>query len=253
MQKHRVVRMGLIVLTGVLLCPNTVSFAEAVPQRRVTENLASLPPEERGDLLMVHQQYLAAIGAYHEAPQDAQVLNKTGIAYHHLLALDLARKDYEKALLIQPNYPEAINNLGATYFDQRKYKQAIRLYRRALKLMPHSAVIAANLGTAYFARGKLTQGVESYRRALALDPGVFDTNSLQVIPGAVDIHERARQDYALAELFAQSGLRQRAVEYLRKAFNEGFNDRNRLMQDSVFTELRKSAEFAQLMAEQKVH
>jgi hypothetical protein len=40
---------------------------------------------------------------------------------------------------------------------------------------------------------------------------------------------------------------------LRKALDEGFKDRNRLMEDQVFAKLRQTAEFAQLMAEQKLH
>lgn len=202
---------------------------------------------------MVRQQYVQAIEAYREAPMNAVIWNKIGIAYHHMLAFDEARKDYERALMIQPNYPEAINNLGAAYFAQRNYKKAIRLYRQASKLMPHSAVISANLGTAYFARGHFRDGMEAYQTAFALDPNVFESDSVQTIPGGVNSHDRARQDYCLAELFAESGMRDRAIEYLRKAFNEGFNDRNRLMQDSVFAQLRKTADFAHLMAEQGIN
>lgn len=212
----------------------------------------TLSAEERGDIFMARQEYLAAIDAYRQAPVNAVTLNKLGIAYHHLFALDEARKDYQKALLIRPNYPEALNNLGAAYFVQRRYKEAIKLYRRALRLMPHSAVIAANLGTAYFARGKYTDGLESYQRAFALDPGVFDGDSSQLIQGPTDSHDRARQDYCLAELFAEAGNQARAIEFLRKALNDGFRDRNRLMQDTEFTKLRTTAEFAQLMAEEKI-
>jgi len=201
---------------------------------------------------MARGEYVAAITAYRDAQPTAEVLNKMGIAYHHMLAIDLAKKDYEKALLIRPNYPEAINNLGAAYFAERNYKKAIRLYRRALELMPHSAVVAANLGTAYFARSKFKPGLEAYRRAFALDPNIFD-NSPQMTVAPLSAADRARQDYCIAELFAQSGMKDRAIEYLRKAFDEGFTDRNRVMEDAVFAQLRQTAQFAQLMAEQKLH
>jgi tetratricopeptide (TPR) repeat protein len=217
-----------------------------------TVALSSLPPEERGDLLMVRQQYLAAIDAYRQAPTDAQTLNKMGIAWHHLFAIDEARKSYEKALLIRPNYPEAINNLGAADFTQGDYKKAIRLYRKALKLMPHSAVIAANLGTAYFARGKYDFGLEAYQTAFRLDPTVFDADSPGIIQGPANPGERAHQDYCIAELFAEAGKQDLALDYLRRALNAGFKDRNRLLQDTDFAQLRKTPEFAQLMAEEKI-
>jgi tetratricopeptide (TPR) repeat protein len=243
-----------LVLAGLTLCPAVCAVAESVPQdESVQVALASMPPVERGDLLMARGEYLAAIDAFKEAPQTAQVLNEMGIAYHHLLAIDLAKKDYEKALLIQPNYPEAINNLGAAYFAQRNYKKAIKLYRRALELMPHSAVIAANLGTAYFARAEYRPGLEAYRTAFSLDPGVFSTENPGIIAGPTRMVDRARQDYCIAELFAQAGMKDRAIEYLRKAIGEGFNDRDKLMQDAVFAKLRQTQEFAQLMAEEKIH
>jgi tetratricopeptide (TPR) repeat protein len=241
-----------LVVAGLMSSLPAAAAAVSVAQLNATTGLAALPPEQRGDILMARGEYLAAVEAYREAPTDAQVLNKTGIAYHHLLAIDLAKQDYQKALLIRPNYPEAINNLGAVYFAERDYKKAISLYRKALELLPQSAVIAANLGTAYFARGKYEPGLAAYRRAFALDPTVF-TDSSQIISGPTSNHDRAHQDYCIAELFAQAGMQDRAIEYLRKAFDEGFTDRNKLMEDAVFAKLRQTAQFAQLMAEQKPH
>ena len=210
-----------------------------------------MTPEQRGDLLIARQQYLAAIDAYRQAPVTAVTLNKMGIAYHHLFALDEARRDYQKALLIRPNYAEAINNLGAADFAQGRYKDAIKLYRRALRLMPESAVIAANLGTAYFARGKYNNGLEAYQTAFRLDPTVFSEDT-PLVQGPTASRDRARQDYCLAELFAEAGDKVHAIEFLRKALDDGFSDHNRLMQDTDFAQLRKTSEFAQLMAEEKI-
>jgi tetratricopeptide (TPR) repeat protein len=224
-----------------------------VPQIASTIALESLPPETRGDLFMARGKYAEAVDAYQQAsPLTAVVWNKLGIAWHHLYAVDEAKRDYERALLIRPNYPEAINNLGAAYFEQKNYKKAIKLYRHALELMPQSAVVAANLGTAYFARGKYKRGIVAYRKAFELVPGVF-TDQATTVQGGTSPTDRAQQDYCLAELFAQAGMKQSAIDYLRRAFNEGFHDRSRLMQDVVFAQLRKTADFAHLMAEEKLH
>lgn len=239
-------------LAAIMTCQPAAAAAVSVPQTGAATGMDALSPEERGDILMARGQYLAAVEAYRDAQTNAQVLNKMGIAYHHLLAMDLAKHDYEKALLIRPNYPEAINNLGAVYFAEHDFKKAIHFYQKALQLMPSSAVIAANLGTAYFARGKYQPGLAAYRRAFALDPSVF-TDSSQIISGPTTNEDRAHQDYCIAELFAQAGMQARAIEYLRKAFDEGFADRNKLMEDAVFAKLRQTAQFAQLMAEQKPH
>jgi len=242
-------------VAAILVFQTLVARADSFSQASVASSSAppSLTAEERGDLDMVRQQYLAAIEAYRQAPMSAVIFNKMGIAYNHLLALDEARKDYEKALLIRPDYPQAINNLGATDFLERRYKQAIKLYRRAFKLMPDSAVIAANLGTAYFARGKYENGLEAYQTAFRLNPAVFDSDSGTIIQGPADSRDRAHQDYCIAELYAHIGNDGLAIFYLRRAFNDGFTDHNRLMADTDFAQLRRTPEFAQLMAEEKAH
>lgn len=242
-----------LVLTSVALCSSSAVRAESVPQTPASLTMNSLPPEERGDILMARGRYLDAVEAYRDAPESAVVLNKMGIAYQHLSAVDLAKRDYQKALLMRPDYPEAINNLGAAYFAKRDYRKAIRLYQKAEKLMPDSAVVAANLGTAYFARRDYHRGLDAYRKAFLLDPNVFRTDNNQVIPAPSDQADRAQQDFCIAELFAQAGKEDQAIEYLRKAFNEGFKDRNKVMEEAVFTSLRRTAQFAQLMAEEKLH
>lgn len=252
LNRRRAVWLSLVVACG-LAAQCHLWGATILAQNSAGPSLETLPPETRGDLLMVRQQYVQAIEAYREAPMTAVLWNKLGIAYHHMLAFDEARKDYERALKLQPDYPEAVNNLAAAYFAERKYKKSIHLYQRALKLMPRSAVIAANLGTAYFAEGRIQPGIAEYQAAFALDPSVFGGNSLATIEGGVNTHDRARQDFCLAELFAEAGMRDRAIEYLRKALDEGFSDRTRIMQDNGLAQLRKTSQFAQLMAEEKLH
>lgn len=242
-----------IVLTGLAAGPCVFAQGESLPQSSPSLTMTSLPAEERGDILMARGRYLEALTAYRDATPSAVVLNKMGIAYQHLSAVDLAKKDYQRALLIRPDYPEAINNLGAAYFAKRDYKKAIRLYRKALKLMPDSAVVAANLGTAYFARRDYREGLRAYRLAFRLDPDVFRMENGSVIPAPSDRVDRAQQDFCVAELFAQAGNQQQAIEYLRRALNEGFKDVNKIKEDTVFAQLRQTSEFAQLMAEQKVH
>lgn len=239
-----------VLLTGFVVCPG---YLPAASTGQTTTTTVSLSPEERGDLMMARGRYLEAVEAYREAVPSAVVLNKMGIAYQHLSAVDLARKDYERALIIRPNYPEAINNLGATWFAKRDYKKAIRLYQKALKLMPDNAVISANLGTAYFARRDYRHGLEAYQRAFRIDPDVFGNDSAHLVPAPSDRVDRAQQDFCVAELFAQAGKLNEALDYLRKAFDEGFKDRNKLMEEAAFARLRQTAQFAQLMAEEKLH
>jgi tetratricopeptide (TPR) repeat protein len=212
----------------------------------------NLPPELRGDLAMAHQQYLQAIDAYSQVPTKTAIIwNKIGMAYHHLFAVDEARRDYQRALELRPDYPEALNNMGAIFYAKKNYKKAIRYYRKALQYDPKSAPIFSNLGTAWFARGRVTEGIDAYRTAFSLDPRVFDSTSALLVNESLPAHDRAQQDYCLAKLFAASGKNEEALEYLRKALDEGFTDRKKILEDQTLVSLRATPEFAQLMTEQQ--
>jgi tetratricopeptide (TPR) repeat protein len=246
----------MTVVAMLAVSTQTHVFAEA-PQLPIsgpppTSAPAELSPELRGDLAMAHQQYLQAIDAYNQEPNKTAVLwNKIGMAYHHLFAVDEARRDYERALKLRPDYPEALNNIGAIYYAKKNYGKAIHYYRKALQFDPKSAPIFSNLGTAWFARDKVNEGIEAYRTAFALDPKVFESTSSLLVNESLPAHDRAQQDYCLAKLFAASGKNQEAIEYLRKALDEGFTDRKKILEDQTLATVRATPEFAQLMTEQQ--
>jgi len=239
----------LAAFTGTLAFANPPQLSASTPPPVAPV----LSPEVRGDLAMAHQQYLAAIDAYRQAPTDSPaVWNKLGMAYHHLFAMDEARRDYEQALKLRPGFPEAMNNLGAVYYAKKDYRKAEKYYRKALALDPKSAAIYSNIGTAWFALGKVNEGIDAYRSAFALDPRVFDTSSIVLVDEALPAHDRAQQDYCLAKLFAQSGKNRQALDFLRKALDEGFSDRRKILADQNLASLRDTPEFNLLMTEEKL-
>ena len=234
------------VFAFLLLAPGLRAPAQS-PRIFSPQLVSTQTPEGDGDFFLAHGQYIEAIDAYRRAPADADTLNKIGVAWHHLSALNLAKKSYEEALSLRPDYPDAINNLGSAYFVEKNFRQALRLYQRAFSLEPHSAIIAANLGTAYFAEGKYAEGLDAYRTAYALDPSVLDFDLSGLIEGGTPKRVRAHRDYSLAEIFASQNVLDRALDYLHRAMAEGFHDWKRLMRDPAFTQLRETPEFAKLM------
>lgn len=213
----------------------------------------SMKPEMLGDLMMIHQHYLAAIAAYERAPHDSAVVwNKLGIAYQHMYAMNLAKLQYEKALTINPKYPEALNNLGTVYYGKQDYRKAEKYYRKAIKLKPNCAAFYSNLGTAYFAERNFKKGLRAYRRAFSIDPQVFISDSLNGVsePGQAD--EQVALNYALARLYAQAGMVKPAIHYLRVAFMDGFTDNKKLMQDTAFARIKATPQFQLLLTEEHV-
>jgi tetratricopeptide (TPR) repeat protein len=223
-------------------------------QTNTAYGLTSMSPEMQGDLLMVHQRYLAAIDAYRRAPHESAVVwNKLGIAYQHMYAMDFAKLQYEKALSIEPKYPEALNNLGTVYYGEKNYHKAEVYYRKAIRFKPDTASFYSNLGTAYFSDHRYKQGIEAYRQAFSLDPEVFIRESLERIAEMGPIEEQARLNYALAKIYAQAGNVKAAIAYLRAALNEGFDDRKKIMGDKELAGLRETAEFRLLLTEEHMN
>lgn len=209
--------------------------------------LTQLSPEDAGDVLMAHGRYEAAIDAYRRAPEDAAIWNKMGVAWDHLSAVTVAEADYERALALRPDYPEALNNLGSAWFEQRNYHKALECYERAAGLNPRSAVIEANLGTTDFALGRFEEGAAAYRRAIALDPAALDFDAPHLDESRTTLRIRANRDYCLAQIFASQHLYERTLEALQHAVAEGFHNWRRLMHDAAFAQFRMTPEFAQLM------
>jgi Flp pilus assembly protein TadD len=176
--------------------------------------------------------------------------NKIGVAYHHMFALEQARKYYLMALAMNPNYPDALNNLAAVYHGQHEYKQAERTYKQALKYAPSSAITYCNLGTAYFAQEKYKPGMEAYHKALVLNPHIFDAGQTQIVQETSTRRQLVAVNYYLAKTYAMEGKMDEALGYLRKALEAGFRDRKQLMKDKEFAVLRATPEFHQLMIEQ---
>jgi tetratricopeptide (TPR) repeat protein len=226
------------------------------PSKTVPSNPTKvLSPETRGDILMARKMYREAIDTYREGPKDSPVLaNKIGIAYHQMLELDLAKKQYERAIKLDPKYAEAINNLGTVYYGRKSYRRAISEYKKAMRIMPNTASFLSNLGTAYYARKNYKEAALLYAEALKLDPDVFERrNSVGTTLEERTVEERAKFHYIIAKTYAKAGENERALMYIRKALEEGFKDRQKFRTDPEFASLQENSEFKQMLAtEQKV-
>jgi tetratricopeptide (TPR) repeat protein len=217
----------------------------ATPEPKV-----ELTPEARGDVYMARKMYREAIDAYRLGPSDSALTwNKIGIAYHQLLDLKNAQKNYEKAIKMDPKYSEAVNNLGTVHYAHKKYRAAIGRYNAALKLKPDSASYYSNLGTAYFARKEYQKAAHAYQTAVKIDPDIFENHSTF----GTTLQERSVQEFAkfhyyLARTYAKAGQNERALQYIRKSLEEGFRERKLFMEEPEFAQLRDLPEFKDLMA-----
>src|SRR5437868_241631 len=202
------------------------------------------------------RKYFADALDYYQASNakssSARLLNKIGMMNLLLMRADAARKDFERALKIDPNYADAYNNLGAVEYQDHRLKPAIKRYQQAIALNPDFATYHSNLGTAYMERKEFDKAAAEYARALQIDPDVFEhRGSAGISARFPSPSDRARFHYVIAKTYAKAGNTERCLLYLTKAMEFGFKDIDRVYKEDEFATVRKDPRFAELMAKKQ--
>jgi len=207
--------------------------------------------DERADIYMARKSYEDAVDYYYRALKqahfaDAVLWDKLGMAYIHLQNFRSARKAYSQAMRYQKNNSVPLNNIGTTYYYQGKYGKSVKYYQRALKLNPDSASYHLNLGVSYLHMKKYQESVEEYRTALTLDPNVFADRS--AFGTTIEVRGTDPEYYFyLAKVFASLGRVDEAVHSLRRALEDGFKDRKRILNDPDFMKISQEPAYVELM------
>jgi tetratricopeptide (TPR) repeat protein len=243
------VQMFLPAVAAQSVSPSS-AFLDTGQAPQVAQKKPELSPEDRGDIFMAEKRYREAAEMYGENSKGSAVmLNKAGIAYHQMLQLNLAERYYRLALRVDPNYAEAVNNLGTIYYAKKSYRRAVNQYKKSLRINAQSASVWSNLGTCYFARKEYERAAEALRQALTLDPEVFETrNTHGVLLQERSVEEHAKFHYYLAQTYAKAGMNDRALQYIRKALEEGYKEKKKIPEDPAFAAMRDLPAFKELMA-----
>ncbi len=147
--------------------------------------------------------------------RDAAAHNNLGYALERLGRNQEAALHYEKALTIDPSYPEAHNNLGNVLQSLDRTEEAIAHYRQALTLQPNNAVSHNNLASALATRNRHEEAITHCEKALALAPSsavahMNLANSLRAIDRLQDALMHYEKAIAIdpdnIEAYARAGL-----------------------------------------------
>jgi tetratricopeptide (TPR) repeat protein len=212
----------------------------------------TLTTEDRADIYMARKAYADAIDYYKRALEEvkrtrASLWNKLGIAYQQQMNYSEARKAYKQAIRRDKMFAEAWNNMGTTYFLQNRPKKSLKYYRQAIKLNPDSASFHLNLGTSLYRLKKIEPALEEYRAALNIDPSVLTERS--ALGTVVQTRSPdAKFFFYLAKVFASLGRAEEAVRYLRRAFEDGFDDTKALDRDPDFKKISEFPAYVELRA-----
>jgi tetratricopeptide (TPR) repeat protein len=98
-------------------------------------------------------------------------VSNLGVAHRQTNKLDLAEKEFLKAIELKPDQGEYHFNLGTVYRRQQKVKEAIAEYQTAIRLAPELAEAHYDLGVLYGQEKKNLEAVAEWNRYLQLTAG----------------------------------------------------------------------------------
>ena len=104
---------------------------------------------------------------------------------HYNLGFALLRKgrtseaidQYEKALLVNPDYAEVRNNLASALVMTGRFSEAIDQCNEALRIDPGSSEAHNNLGNALAQTGRASEAIDHYKQTLRMNPNSSDAHS----------------------------------------------------------------------------
>jgi tetratricopeptide (TPR) repeat protein len=224
-----------------------------------------LAAENRLDLAGALKEYSAA---HRLDPADPTPMRFLGELYrHHTGEWDKARAVFEQILAMRADpvaRAVALHGLGKITIHEGQFKQGLALMEQSVAVFP-LAIANRNLAVYWISEGDRAKGEQYTRAAYELDKGdaynqvfaaVFLAGSgkrTEALAAADQHHELLAASYNLAAIYAQLGMRDKALAYLRRHFYEyERTDSVRAKEmmearvDAVFDSLRRDPAFLEL-------
>jgi tetratricopeptide (TPR) repeat protein len=98
------------------------------------------------------------------------VLNNRGIAYQNLGRADLALKDYQRVINMDPSHPQSYGNRGNVYDEIGDYSKAIEDYSTAIRLKGDYADAYFNRASTYMKLKKYSEAITDFKKLLEISP-----------------------------------------------------------------------------------
>lgn len=97
-------------------------------------------------------------------------LSNLGIVYYELQEYGLSAQYYLKALVIKPDFVQALYGLAKTYVAMGRVPDAIAKLEKAVEISPDSVVLYFELARAYALNRDYRKAVSAYYRVVELNP-----------------------------------------------------------------------------------
>ncbi|MEA1969465.1 MAG: tetratricopeptide repeat protein [Thermodesulfobacteriota bacterium] len=103
--------------------------------------------------------------------EKSLVYKNRGIALLNLKKTDLAIKDFEKAVSLDPKLKGIYSNLGSAWHYKKEYKKAIACYDREISNRPDQFITCFNRALSWLGLNQYDNALNDLDQALELKPG----------------------------------------------------------------------------------
>ena len=128
-----------------------------------------------------------------------------------------------------PNNYTLIYKLGMMYFQSGEYRKAIIEFQKSLKIKPDFMMALDNMATLYVLTMEYNSAIAQFDKMLLLQP---ENNTIY---------------YNKSCVYAKLGKKEKAIQFLKKAIEKGFNDWQYLKSDEDLENIRGTHFYKQLI------
>jgi tetratricopeptide (TPR) repeat protein len=101
---------------------------------------------------------------------NPDAFNNRGIVLSKLERFEEALADLDKAIALKPDHADAHHNRGTTLLDLRRFDEALAEFRQAIALRPDYAQAYYSRGTAYLTLARIDEALADFDRAIGFRP-----------------------------------------------------------------------------------
>ncbi len=144
-----------------------------------------------------------------------------GVTYHAIQDFKRALDEYDAALRLNPQYPEAYNDRGNVKIFLGQYEEALKDCNEALRLNPQDAAAYLNRGSAKIYLGQYEEALKDCNEALRLNPQLIPAyNNRGVVKQELGWNEEACKDFQRGLALAKKQGNTELAKRFQKALDD---------------------------------
>lgn len=109
-----------------------------------------------------------------ENEQSKELVLLNGIKFYKNNEYDKAIEEFQKIIVMYPNYKEAHSILGNAYFRSKQYEDAEIEYKKVKEIDPTDITAYENMGVIFANRGNYKDAVGEWKKVMELNPNRSD-------------------------------------------------------------------------------